>query len=168
MFEELDAARAGGMAVEQLEVLELAIFGHNVEYVAGDAGHLYASARYMAQLLDRLGMSLQFCLLIVDLISATSDEYTLGRTPDQKLIYDLDHAVFKSDAREFDILCQQLEAEYTQFTTITEYAAARSAYLQALLDRPTVFRTQYFQQYESLAHENIQREIDRLSHAGGF
>jgi predicted metal-dependent HD superfamily phosphohydrolase len=83
------------------------------------------------------------------------------RTPDGRLIVDVDLSILGQGPDVFDAYDAAIRREYAHVPDAA-FAAGRAAVLRRFLDRPTIYATKFFQQrYERPARENLQRAIAR-------
>lgn len=101
--------------------------------------------------------------IIMKHILHTSHNYTGDKAADTDSVCDIDMAILAYPKHEFDQYEQHIRAEYA-FASDAQYKVGRLQFLRSLLQRPSLFKTPYFQQkYEANAQANIQRLIQQLS-----
>ncbi|MEJ2132683.1 MAG: N-methyl-D-aspartate receptor NMDAR2C subunit, partial [Gammaproteobacteria bacterium] len=84
------------------------------------------------------------------------------RTPDQKLVSDIDLAILGADLPRFDAYEEQIRREYA-WVGDEEFRTTRKAILEGFLDRPSIYLTPYFhERFEAIARHNLARSLEKL------
>lgn len=98
------------------------------------------------------------------LVQQTADHYAapLGEDSDLDLFLDCDLAILGAEPSVYDAYARGIRAEYEPVVG-DAYAAGRSAFLQSLLARATLFRSGFFRErLETQARSNVAREAASL------
>jgi len=108
-----------------------------------------------ANLTDSMAQEIQNLIL-------TTKHAGQPQTRDQEWIADIDLAILGSPADEFDRYEDNIRKEYAHVSD-DAFCLGRAAILQAFLDKPTIYYTDYFiQKYQQPAAANLHRSIARL------
>lgn len=100
---------------------------------------------------------------IKNYILHTSHNYTGDKDADTDTVCDIDMAILGYSEHEFDDYEAAIRREYA-FADDNQYKAGRVSFLQSLLARTAIFKTDYFyNKYEVSARANISRLIEQLS-----
>ncbi|MFI3189529.1 pantetheine-phosphate adenylyltransferase [Crenothrix sp. D3] len=92
----------------------------------------------------------------------TSHSYTGDKNADTDSICDIDMAIFGYSKHEFDEYEANIRREYA-FASDAQYTSGRLNFLQTLLMRDAIFKTDYFnKKYEVSAKANITKLIDSI------
>jgi pantetheine-phosphate adenylyltransferase len=85
--------------------------------------------------------------------------------PQTQLMLDVDLASFAASDDEQDYISSAIRAEY-KHVPLAEYCSARAKLLRGLLDKPAIYRTEFFRKrLEKKARRNIECEIEKLESA---
>lgn len=145
---------------DQHEAIEIALWFHDAIYDTHRKDNEAASAQFAEQALNTLGVSASVTAKIFDLIVAT-DHQTTTKSEDETLIVDIDLLILASPKDRYFEYSQQIRKEY-HWVAEKDYQAGRVTVLESFLKRPAIFRTDFFREHETIAHENIAWEIDSL------
>lgn len=144
-------------------VVEYAIWLHDWYYETMNASHdnEERSAAFAIELAKELGLSDEFCKKVEQLILATKHNQTVTDN-DEQLLIDLDLAVFGALPRVFDEYETNVRKEW-DFVPDDDFNKARHGIMQEF-SKQRIFATDYFyEKYESQAHANLKRSLDRWS-----
>lgn len=155
-LEQLDLANG---LIDEPDQVEMAIWFHDIINDPGDAENERRSAEYFHRLavgvmdqslIDRVGA----LILVTTHRQAPSD-------PDQQFICDIDLASFGCPWECFLRDSSAVKAEFSG--TEEEYYRGKKAFLRAMLARPRIFLTDFFnERYEQQARENIHRLLELI------
>ena len=99
-------------------------------------------------------------------VRATKHDAAL-ETTDEKIIADIDLAIFGKSPEEFDSYERKIREEY-DWVEDKDFAKGRAELLQRFLDRPSIYLTTHFRdKYEAQARENLQKSISKLKNYTG-
>jgi predicted metal-dependent HD superfamily phosphohydrolase len=155
-LEELDAA--AGHVAEPRRV-EMAIWFHDVINDPGSRDNEQRSADYFRGKADGL-IDRDFIDAVVGLIMVTTHREPPS-DPDQQFICDIDLASFGCPWECFMRDSSNVKAEFSG--PEEDYYRGKKAFLQAMLARPRIFLTDFFNaRYERQARDNIARLLDLL------
>ncbi|MDD5511496.1 MAG: hypothetical protein PHI12_11910 [Dehalococcoidales bacterium] len=105
-------------------------------------------------------------LFISALIMATDHTTELRKNQDTHftdIIADIDLAILGAEPKRFAEYESQIALEY-QHVPMAQYREARARFLQYLLDRPKIYRTDYFHDcFEAKARENLTALVEHLN-----
>lgn len=158
---EFDRAAA---LMDDPDAVEMALWFHDAIYVPGALDNEWQSAELFRQWSEGCADP-AFRRRVGDLIMVTTHREPPGRR-DERFIVDIDLSSFGLPWEAFERDGRRIRAEFPDFAD-DRYYPDHLRFLMALQDRPTVFRTDFFQQrYEQMACENIGRIIAELRARG--
>ena len=156
-LEQLDMA-AG--VILQPDQVEMGIWFHDVINEPNVKTNEQQSADLFRQLADGV-MDSGFITAVADLILVTTHSRTPD-APDHRFICDIDLASFGCPWECFEKDSVAVKAEFQG--PDEEYYRGKKAFLMALLARPRIFLTDFFnQRYESQARDNIGRLLSLIN-----
>ena len=83
---------------------------------------------------------------------------------DLNTFLDLDLSVFALETKEYLENCQMIKFEFRNHLTEEQWNGGRKMFLLSLLKKQRIFRSDfYFSNFEKIAKDNIQTEINNLS-----
>ena len=147
------------------DVVEFAIFYHDVIYNPGRGDNEFQSAAIAKEALVRLGFPRQTCEEVLIFIEATSAHQLLAatNTEDLKYFLDFDLNILAAEKEEYAAYAAAVRKEFYSVPD-AQYSLGRSGFLKSLLKKPNIFFTIQFQtEKEGQARKNIQKEIDDLT-----
>ena len=160
-LEQLDLA-AG--EIRQPDQVEMAIWFHDVVNEPGVKDNEEQSAELFRQLASEV-MDSDFIAAVVDLILVTTHSRTPD-APDHRFICDIDLASFGCPWECFEKDSVAVKAEFQG--PDEDYYRGKKAFLEALLDRPKIFLTDFFnRRYEGQARDNIGRLLASIDQGRG-
>jgi len=150
-LEELDLA-AG--EIREPDQVEMAIWFHDIVSGPGSTSNELQSAELFRQVASE-AMDGDFIAAVVALILVTTHSRQ-PYTPDHQFICDIDLASF---GRPWEVFLNDSAAVKAEFQgPDDDYYRGKKAFLEALLERPKIFLSDFFNQcYEDQARDNIQR-----------
>jgi predicted metal-dependent HD superfamily phosphohydrolase len=141
-------------------LLELAIWSHDVLYDPHAKDNEAKSAQWIVERLP--AGSLLDTTTLTQLIIATEHK-TPPETPDAQLLVDIDLSILGSTQARFDAYERQIREEYA-FVPDDKFRTGRTAVLQHFLARSPIYNTSFFYDtYEEVARENIERSLRKLT-----
>jgi len=151
-------------------LLELAWWYHDAVYETKphEPTNEEASAELCLRDCRELRMSLtnEFGNYVRRLILSTSHSIPVNDYLDQQIIVDIDLLRLAAPPERFDFFCQAIANEYSEEYsdyTAEQYRQGRIQFLQGMLARPRIYRTDYFRdKYEVQARINLRDAIERL------
>jgi len=152
VLEELDGVQDN---IRNSEAVELALWLHDLVYEPGSTVNEAVSASAACAYALQIRGSSDFAAAIAALILATrhSDE---PRDPDTALLLDIDLAILGHPPEAFSVYEVGIRKEFS-FLPQSVYRRKRQAFLEAFLERQTIYHTACFQdRYERAARENIR------------
>lgn len=151
-----DAVRA---LAEERDRVEFALWLHDCVFFAERPDNEDRSADAAAMIAGLLGCSPEFTLGVRGLIAVTRHHEEPARG-DPALVADIDLSILGQPWEAYDAYRRAIHAEYA-FAGATLFREGRTAFLRRMLDKPTVYSTQFFRrELESPARDNMQRELD--------
>ncbi len=159
-LEQLDLAAA---KIRQPDQVEMAVWFHDVINRPGEKQNEQLSAEYFREqadgLIDAAFIDAVVALILVTMhIEAPSDH-------DQQFVCDIDLASFGCPWECFVRDSNAVKAEFPG--TETEYYRGKTAFLNAMLARPNIFFTDFFNdRYERQARENIELLLRSMEQQG--
>lgn len=143
--------------------VELAIWFHDVVYDPHAADNEAQSARWAQNALLDGGASPADAQRVATLIRLTKHHAPPHDDSDAHLLLDVDLAILGAEPTAFDAYERQIRQEYA-WVPWPEFVRRRAEILRGFLARPTIYRTEPFQQQlETPARQNLERSIARLS-----
>jgi predicted metal-dependent HD superfamily phosphohydrolase len=162
VLEMLDCLEQSGDLVEDRDVMELAVWFHDVVYdsTAPHGGNETASAELLAELCSGPAVSPAYAIIEHSSHHGPSDD------PDTRLFCDLD--LYRL-AGSYETFLQHGEAVRREYAWIDDAAwkAGRTKFMARLQERPSIYQTDYWRdRLESQAQSNIARLLAEAE-AGG-
>lgn len=147
--------------VNDYDALYLAIWFHDAIYVAGRNDNEQKSAEWAKSFLSKTLMPIEQIEKIYRYILTTQTHETTGEN-DLNYFLDFDLSILGADEEIYDIYARQIKEEYSFFGSFL-YSIGRKKILKRLLELPSIYKTEYFKdKYETIARQNIEREIELL------
>lgn len=146
--------------IKDADAIEMALWFHDVEYdpKASD-NESRSAARFSLFARDVMSPELEQQIHRLILITIHSNP---PASLDEKQIVDIDLSSFGLPWDEFFKDSQNVRAEFTHLSQEV-FAERNCKFLQSLLDRPTIFSTEFYRnRYESISRENIRKQIEAL------
>lgn len=155
-LEQLDFANG---LIKRPDAVEMAIWFHDIIIEPGASDNEQRSADYFRDLAgDKTNPG--FVDAVIGLILATTHAKA-PTDPDQQFVCDIDLASFGCPWECFMRDSTAVKAEFRG--TEEQYYRGKKAFLQAMLARPRIFLTAFFNRhYEQQARENIHRLLELL------
>lgn len=146
------------------DAVEMALWFHDAIYVSGAKDNEWRSTELFQQWSEGYASS-AFRGRVRDLIMVTTHRESPTRL-DERFIVDIDLSSFGLPWDEFERDGQHIRAECADVAD-EEYFPGHLRFLLSLLNRPSFFFTDYFQErYERIARANTQRVIENLLASG--
>lgn len=158
---ELDSA-AEYLPLDQVsrDLTEIALWFHDSIYLPKSKYSEEWSARYAAVSMVRMGIPDEYVRAVDGLIRATKTHESTHLFSHPLL--DIDLSIFGRPKDEFDEYERGIRREYA-FVPKREFRMGRVAVLTRYLNRPTIYRTEYFlKKYERSARANLERSLKAL------
>lgn len=145
--------------IKPLDQVEMGVWFHDLVYKPGRPDNEMRSATLFRNFADQV-ISHDFVDAVVDLILVTTHKEPPANQ-NQQLICDIDLASFGYPWQRFLEDSANLRAEFQG--SEDEYYLGKRHFLEALLQRPKIFLTQFFNdRYERQARDNIQRFLSLI------
>jgi predicted metal-dependent HD superfamily phosphohydrolase len=139
--------------------IEMAIFFHDAVYDVKASDNEERSAQLACSSLASLGASPEFAARVAELIRAT-DHRQPARDESEKLNCDIDLSILGRDETQYKAYTDAIFREYNVDRQV--FAKGRSAFLESMLARQTIFRTDALRaRYEQQARKNMADELER-------
>ena len=160
MFQELDSFKD---AIEDIHAMEFAIWYHDIIYKSTKSDNEEKSAELAKKELKMSNFDENRIKKIEKLIISTKKhELILKENEDNAYLLDLDLSILGSDWTNYQSYIKNIRKEYKIYPKLI-YNPGRKKVLSNFIEREHLFFTTRFRdRFESIARENIQREIDRL------
>jgi predicted metal-dependent HD superfamily phosphohydrolase len=144
------------------DIVELAIWFHDVFYDTRRHDNEEASARLATETLDPLGIAPAARQRIAELIFATRHTAP-PEEPDAALLTDIDLAILAQPPAIFDAYETAIRQEYA-WVPDPAFRTGRAKVLQSFLARPHIYTTPHFRNtLEFPARQNLQRSLAKLN-----
>ena len=157
-FAHLD--QVASLAERPAEV-ELALWFHDAIYNTRKSDNEQLSAEWARESALAGGLTNDQAERVFELVMATKhNALPVGR--DAEVLVDVDLSILGAEAERFDEYEIQVRQEYSWVPAFI-YRRERRKVLQEFAGRPSIYSTEFFRvEYESRAHENIARSLERL------
>lgn len=157
-LQQFDCVRDQAIAPMQVE---FAIWYHDAIYDPQASDNEARSAAWARRDLQQGRVQPARVEAIDDLIMATKHD-SAAETPDAALLVDIDLSILGRSREEFVYYDQAIRAEYA-WVPEDEYRLGRSAVLERLLARPSIYTTPWFRaRYETAARRNLAVALEQL------
>jgi len=125
-----------------------------------------ASAALASTVLDRLDIEEEVLVHVSRLVRVTATHDPASDDRDAQVLCDADLAILGGTPDDYVTYATAVRIEYAHVSD-EDFVVGRSAVLQALLDRPRIYRTPTARlQWEDVARANLSREVAFLAGAG--
>lgn len=152
---------SGKHLTKNAKAIQFALFYHDAIYYPEVDNNEERSATLAIDVIIEAGLTKHFQSLVESLIIITSSKKLL-LSLDLKLMTDIDLIIFGRPEDDFDEYEIKIRQEY-DFAENQDFALGRLIILQYLLDRNSIYQTEYFRnRYENQARINIQKSINKL------
>lgn len=156
-LKQFDLART---EMDDADAIELALWFHDVEYDPDASDNELASAerfrRSAAGSMDNALIDQVYRLIMATIHSSPP------QLPDEQYVIDIDLSSFGLPWDEFYVDSRNVRDEFPALSE-KEFAIKNGGFLQGLLDRPSIYSTEFFRQrLETTARENMRRQIALL------
>jgi len=137
--------------------VEFALWFHDSLYQPQATDNEAQSAEWAITVLQEGKVCEKVQCRVKALILATQHDVVIPETADEKLLVDIDLAIFAASAVRFAEYQQQIQAEYT-FVPAPVYQEKRPAFLQTMLERDVLYHTTAVKaDLEVIAHDNLRQ-----------
>lgn len=158
----LDVADAHAGWADNIDLVRLALFFHDVVYDPEAAGNEQASADVSATLLNLCSVPSESRDEVHRLVRLTADHSVDPSDRDGSLLADADLAVLAWDWPEYQAYAEAIRAEYAHVPDDL-FRAGRANVLTGLLALPTLYRIEPLRvRWEAKARGNLTRELIEL------
>ncbi len=141
-------------------VTEFAIFYHDIIYDVTKSDNEEQSAQLCKERLSNLNVKPTTIMETTTLIRETKTHNP--SSPRNALFLDADLVILGSNSNEYREYTQKIRAEYRYYSE-KEYIIGRMKVLTHFLKKERIYHSDHFYtQYESVARENILKELDTL------
>jgi predicted metal-dependent HD superfamily phosphohydrolase len=149
------------------DVVRVAAWFHDAAYDPDRDDNELVSAALAATVLDRLDVEDHVTDEVVRLVRLTATHDPLPDDRDGHVLCDADLAVLGGPSEAYARYAAAIRAEYAHVEDAM-FAAARSAVLGRLLERPRLYCTPAGRsRWEDAARRNVSRELEFLAASGG-
>ena len=151
----------GAKAMGVNDAVEMAIWYHDAIYDPRSNDNEQRSAELFKQR-ARAVVADEFCETVCRLIEVTTHK-NLPVTDDEKFVVDVDLSGFGMPWQAFNDDSARVRREISHLND-EQYVAGQSRFLQSLLDRESVYSTDFYRErYETVARANIARQLAALA-----
>ncbi|MUG95747.1 HD domain-containing protein [Scytonema sp. UIC 10036] len=148
---------------QNLEVVQLAAWFHDLVYDTQAHDNEERSAKYASHLLASLRLSSRIIATVSRLILSTKFHQAAPNDIDCQVLLDADLAILGSPPVEYGNYAVAIRQEYA-WVPQAEYLAGRKQVLQQFLQRDRIYYTPFmFQAFELSARSNILQEIQQIN-----
>ncbi|MBD2593315.1 hypothetical protein H6G74_03105 [Nostoc spongiaeforme FACHB-130] len=148
---------------QNLPVVQLAAWFHDVVYDSQAPDNEVKSAEYASQVLTYLAIPLNQIITVQRLILNTKHHQAAIDDIDSQILLDADLAILAADPVDYQKYAHAIRQEYA-WVTETAYIQGRKQVLEKFLQRQRIYFTPLmFEVAEASARANLQAEIHSLS-----
>lgn len=147
--------------VEDKDCVEFSLWMHDCVFIAERPDNESRSADAAGMVAALLGCTPEFVSRTRELILVTRHDQTPARG-DAALVSDIDLAILGADPLEYEEYRLAIREEFS-FASDEMFRTGRTAFLERMLARRTIYSTQYFlRELEWNARNNMESELDAL------
>ena len=147
--------------INDLEVLQLSIFYHDVIYNAIKKDNELKSAVFCKKYLEKINFPKEKINKCYNYILATKNHQS-NKDNDLNYFLDFDLSILASKSADYNNYIKQIRKEYSIFPDIIYYAG-RKKVLQHFLKQKRIYKTdEFFSNFENIARDNLNRELRNL------
>ncbi len=159
----LRVAKVQHCHIERPEVVELAIWFHDVIYDTHQTDNELRSAAWAREAMRSMGIVPELITAVEQCILATQQhEVPPQHAPDLPIFLDLDLAILGAPPELYLRYSQAIRAEYS-WVNEDDYRKGRADVLRRFLARPALYFTPpMVERYEAAARHNIEQELSTL------
>ena len=151
-----------GEAIKNRNVIELAIWFHDLVYNPYGKHNELKSARAAVDFLKRNGSDEALIREVTGLILATQHT-AIATSEEEKIIADIDLSILGAPPDVYDRYSENIRKEYRRIPALI-FRKKRKEVLKQFLDRKPLFQIPLFREkFEQQARDNINRELQRYS-----
>ena len=141
--------------------IELALWFHDAIYKPYSKTNEEDSAVWAKTFLEEQGAPEKLTDDVYSLIMMTQD-HIAAEAPDAQLMLDIDLSILGTPESVYNHFEKGVRYEYKRIPLFL-YRKKRKKILQSFIDRPRIYRTDYFyKKFENQARENLGKAIDNL------
>jgi len=160
-LEELEGFKKSTDMNVDFDIVELAIWLHDVVYDPRATDNENKSAMFAEELLSSAGFAKPKIQNVKKLIQAT-DHKSLPKDVESAIIIDIDLAIFGKSKKIFDEYEKAIRNEYS-FVPDDIFRKARKKVLYKFLKKEEIFNTEFFmQKYKNEAIKNLSNSIGEI------
>lgn len=149
--------------VQDLENLQLAVFFHDIIYDVQRGDNEERSALVATQFLEQTSYPPEKIARVSEYIRATKSHQNPNNDSDLDCFLDFDLFILSGPERMYQAYAKNIRKEYGIYPDAV-YVPGRKKILQHFLDQPSIYKTAGFRErFDTVAKENIQRELEKLS-----
>lgn len=140
----------------------LALFYHDVVYDTGSATNEEDSAYFAERVLISIKSGQEQVAVVREHIIATKTHDVFSHI-DTPYLIDADLSILGANEKKYDIYTRQIRKEYERYSDAL-YTIGRKRVLLHFLNMERIFKTDhFFQKYEQVARQNLNRELVSLN-----
>lgn len=142
------------------DALILSVFYHDIIYQSTKKDNEYQSALLLEKHLSKTDFKhIELCK---DQINATKNHAASLTDSHTNLLIDIDLAILGHKNNVYQLYTENVRKEYSIYPNFI-YNPARKKAMQHFLEQDRIFKTdEFYNTYESIARDNISREINNL------
>ena len=147
--------------IYDLEVVQLAIFYHDIIYNAIKKDNELKSAIYCKKQLEKTSFPKEKIEKCYKYILSTKNHES-DNEKDLNYLLDFDLSILSSQSVDYDTYLKQIRKEYSVFPDII-YKAGRKKVLKYFLKQKKIYKTDdFFNNFEKIARANLNKELLKL------
>ena len=155
---ELDLVKS---MVSHYDLMEYARWYHDVIYDVNASDNEWKSAELACEHATKYGLTDNSLIIIRNCIMATR-HHDIPKTPEEKVICDVDLSIFGQDPSEFHQYEKDIRKEYSHISA-HQFNRGRKVILEYFLNKDSIYHTDYFRdKYEKKARENLSNALLKL------
>ena len=148
--------------INDIEVVQFAIWYHDIIYKVTSKNNEIKSAQLMRSRLEKTRLELHRIEQCEEMIVCTKLHQLSNEHSDTSYLLDFDLSILGQSEEGYQAYSQAIRSEFKIYPTIM-YNRGRKKALQNFLMRKRIYHTEeYFELYEAIARHNLEREIKNL------
>jgi len=161
-LQELDYFKKLNKETYNFDLIELAIWYHDVIYDTRNTNSEERSAEYAVRVCNKAKLSATAITKVKKLILSTKFK-NKSENKNERLLQDIDICIFGQSKKIFDEYEKNIRKEYL-WVPLERYREGRIKVLKYFLDRKYIYNTEIFRKkYEQKAKTNLKQSIKKLS-----
>jgi predicted metal-dependent HD superfamily phosphohydrolase len=158
----LDSAERYADIIQDIEVVQLAIWFHDAVYNPKAGGNEQKSAEWASRVIVQVGLSEEIAERVAALILATRHREEIESDEDAQVLVDVDLSILGREADVYWGYERNIRKEYA-WVPEAIFKQKRAEILRSFLKRERIYQVElYRSKYEERARENLRQAITKL------